>query len=106
MRYEVAEDGALSNGSVFFDMTDAPGDDALDGIKVDVEGNLYVCGPGGLWVLSPVGERLGLLQAPRGSAQPCVRRRRRQDAVHRRADQHLPDPARHRRHPPELIHPN
>jgi gluconolactonase len=64
MRYEVAEDGALSNGSVFYDMTDAPGEDALDGIKVDVEGNLYVCGPGGLWVLSAEGERLGLLKLP------------------------------------------
>ena len=64
MRYEVAEDGALSNGSVFYDMTDAPGEDALDGVKVDVEGNLYVCGPGGLWVLSPEGERLGLLKLP------------------------------------------
>lgn len=62
MRYEVAEDGALSNGTVFYDMTDAPGEDALDGVKVDVDGNLYVCGPGGLWVLSPEGERLGLLK--------------------------------------------
>src|SRR5439155_30042 len=58
MRYEVAEDGALSNGTVFYDMTDAPGEDALDGVKVDEAGNLYVCGPGGLWVLSPEGERL------------------------------------------------
>jgi gluconolactonase len=64
MRYEVAEDGALSSGTVFYDMTDAPGEDALDGIKVDEAGNLYVCGPGGIWVLSPEGERLGLLRLP------------------------------------------
>ena len=27
-------------------MTDEPGEDAIDGIKVDPEGSLYVCGPG------------------------------------------------------------
>jgi gluconolactonase len=64
MRYGVARDGALSNGSVFYDMTDAPGEDAIDGIKVDEAGNVYVCGPGGIWVLSPEGERLGLLKLP------------------------------------------
>ena len=25
-------------------MTDAPGEDAIDGIKVDPDGNLFVCG--------------------------------------------------------------
>jgi gluconolactonase len=50
--------------AVLFDMTDAPGDDAIDGIKVDVEGNLYVCGPGGIWVISPAGERLDLIELP------------------------------------------
>jgi gluconolactonase len=64
MRYEVVNDGALSNGAVFYDMTDAPGEDAIDGIKVDEAGNLFVCGPGGIWVLSPGGERLGLLGLP------------------------------------------
>src|SRR5205809_909768 len=53
MRYEANADGMLANGKVFFDMTDAPGEDTLDGMKVDPQGNLYVSGPGGLWVLSP-----------------------------------------------------
>ncbi len=47
MRYEVQPDGSLKNGKLFFDMTSAPGEDALDGIKVDKAGNLYVSGPGG-----------------------------------------------------------
>jgi gluconolactonase len=64
MRYEIDETGAAVGGSVFYDMTDAPGEDALDGLKVDVEGNLYACGPGGIWVLSPQGEKLGLLHLP------------------------------------------
>jgi gluconolactonase len=33
-------------------------------MKVDEAGNLYVCGPGGIWVLSPDGERLGTLRLP------------------------------------------
>jgi gluconolactonase len=65
MRYEVNADGTVGNGRVFFDMTAAPGEDALDGIKVDRAGNLYVSGPGGLWVISPEGKHLGTIRAPR-----------------------------------------
>jgi gluconolactonase len=64
MRHAVAPDGSLSDGAVFFDMTDAPGEDGIDGIKVDPDGNLYVCGPGGIWVLSSQGEHLGTLRLP------------------------------------------
>jgi gluconolactonase len=64
MRYEVGPDATLTNGRVFFDMTGAPGEDAIDGIKVDRAGNLYVSGPGGLWVISPEGRHLGTIIAP------------------------------------------
>ena len=64
MRYEVRPDGNLANGRVFFDMTGAPGEDALDGMKVDQGGNLYVSGPGGAWILSPEGKHLGTLGGP------------------------------------------
>lgn len=65
MRYEVNMDGTLSKGRVFFDMTGAPGEDAIDGVKVDQQGNLYVSGPGGLWVISPAGKHLGTIIPPR-----------------------------------------
>jgi gluconolactonase len=61
MRYDLEAGGP---GEVLCDMTAAPGEDAIDGIKVDPEGNLYVCGPGGVWVLTPAGERLALLKLP------------------------------------------
>lgn len=64
MRYDINQDGTLSNGKVFFDMTSAQGEDALDGVKVDQKGNLYVSGPGGLWVISPTGKHLGTIIAP------------------------------------------
>jgi gluconolactonase len=64
MRYDVEKNGTLSNGTVFFDMTHSPGEDAIDGIKVDREGHLYVSGPGGLWILSAGGTHLGTIRAP------------------------------------------
>jgi gluconolactonase len=64
MRYEVRSDGSLAGGRVFFDMTAAAGEDAIDGIKVDRLGNLYVSGPGGLWIISPAGTHLGTIKAP------------------------------------------
>jgi gluconolactonase len=57
-------DPETGGGDVLFDMTDAPGEEAIDGIKVDTDGNLYVCGPGGIWLLSPDGEHLGTLALP------------------------------------------
>lgn len=64
LRYDVNPDCTLSNGRLFFDMTNAPGNDALDGLKVDQEGNVYSTGPGGLWILSPEGKHLGLIKGP------------------------------------------
>ncbi len=64
MQYEVNPDGTLSNGKVFFDMTSAEGEDALDGMKIDQKGNLYVSGPGGLWIISPEGKHLGTIVGP------------------------------------------
>jgi gluconolactonase len=64
MRYPVAADGRLGAGQVFFDLTGAPGEEALDGIKVDQAGNLFVSGPGGAWIISPAGKHLGTIKAP------------------------------------------
>jgi gluconolactonase len=64
MRYEVDADGSLSNGRVFVDLTKASGEDAIDGVKVDRAGNVYVSGPGGLWIFSPAGTHLGTLVTP------------------------------------------
>ncbi len=63
-RFEVKPDGTLANGAIFFDMAGAPGAEALDGLKVDQQGNLYVSGPGGLWVISAQGKHLGTISPP------------------------------------------
>jgi gluconolactonase len=64
MRYEVDASGAVRDAMVFADLTAEPGEDALDGLKVDEAGNVYACGPGGIWIFAPDGERLGLLRLP------------------------------------------
>jgi gluconolactonase len=63
MAYDLAKDGAVSNGRVFFDTTplrkNGPG--GPDGLKVDRAGNVFTTGPGGVVVLSPKGEYLGTI---------------------------------------------
>jgi gluconolactonase len=65
VRYPIAPDGSASGpGELFVDLTDEPGEDAIDGIKVDRAGNVYICGPGGIWVVAADGAVLGLLRLP------------------------------------------
>jgi gluconolactonase len=63
-RYELQPDGTIKNGKLFFDFTPIKGEDAIDGVKVDVEGNVYVSAPGGLHIVSPEGKHLGTIVAP------------------------------------------
>jgi gluconolactonase len=43
----------------------AAGDDGyVDGMKIDERGNVYVTGPGGVWVYAPDGTRLGTIEVP------------------------------------------
>lgn len=60
MAYDVGPEG-LSNSRVFVDAsgTDAPG--TPDGLKVDLDGNLFATGPGGVWVIAPDGTHLGTI---------------------------------------------
>jgi gluconolactonase len=68
MRYEVKPDGTLAKGTVFYDFTRIAEPVALDGIKVDQEGNVYVSAPGGAWILSPAGKALGRIVPPEHDA--------------------------------------
>jgi gluconolactonase len=64
MRYDVDLARTPWAGRVFHDLTGAPGEEALDGLKVDTRGNVYVSGPGGVWILSPEGTHLGTIRGP------------------------------------------
>ena len=61
--FDVKADGTLDNSRVFFDatpMTKTRGG-LPDGLKVDVDGNLWATGPGGVLVISPEGRHLGTI---------------------------------------------
>ncbi|MBL8728918.1 MAG: SMP-30/gluconolactonase/LRE family protein [Planctomycetes bacterium] len=52
-------DGSLGPGRTFLDLTQVAGDTAIDGLEVDAKGNVYVCGPGGIWIVGADGAVLG-----------------------------------------------
>jgi gluconolactonase len=65
--FDVGPDRALSNGRVFAENI-GDGDLAkgglVDGMKADEEGNIYVTGPDGVWVIGTDGEHLGTIEVP------------------------------------------
>jgi len=64
--YEVAADGTLSNGRLFFDeIGNGVIEEGIpDGMKCDERGNVWVTGPGGVWIINARGEHLGVLEVP------------------------------------------
>lgn len=63
--YPVSDDGTVGDGAIFLDATAAikAGEQGnADGMAIDSEGRLYATGPGGVWVISPEGKKLGLIR--------------------------------------------
>ena len=61
MAYDL-DDSGVTNARVFYDVNDQQEPGAADGLKVDVDGNLFATGPGGVWVLAPDGTHLGTIK--------------------------------------------
>ena len=61
--YDVAADGTLHNGRLFADMAH-PEPGSPDGMKVDVEGNLYCTNALGIWTFAPDATFRGLIPLP------------------------------------------
>jgi len=62
--YDFHSDGSVSNGRIFGTEAGPPKSGVPDGIKVDTGGNLYITGPGGIWVWDPEGHHLGTILMP------------------------------------------
>jgi len=61
--FTVRADGTLGDSRVLLDMaSDDPG--VPDGLKVDVQGNVFCTGPGGVWVCRADGTFLGRIILP------------------------------------------
>jgi gluconolactonase len=64
MRYTVKPDGTLTAPKLLYDATSDTRAGAPDGMKVDVQGNIYSAGPGGVWIFSPEGKPLATIVMP------------------------------------------
>jgi gluconolactonase len=64
MVYQVEEDGSLQNEKLFCDAGAAADTlkGAPDGLVVRKDGIIFATGPGGVWVLTPGGEHLGIIK--------------------------------------------
>jgi gluconolactonase len=58
--FDVQPDGGLKNGRLFYQMEKEGS--GPDGMKVDIEGNVYCRGPGGIHVTDPKGKLLGVIK--------------------------------------------
>jgi gluconolactonase len=61
---ELDAHGRMVRRRIFADMSSDETDGVPDGMKVDVEGRVYCTGPGGTWVFTPDGARLGIIRTP------------------------------------------
>ena len=69
--FGVLKDGKIDEGKIFFDATDmvTAGKKGLpDGLAIDIHGNLWATGPGGVLVFSPEGRHLGTIQTGEATA--------------------------------------
>ena len=69
-RFDVLDDGRLAHGKVWASVRgEGPG--VPDGMKLDSQGHLYCCGPGGIHVFDAQGECLGIIRMPEQTANLC-----------------------------------
>jgi gluconolactonase len=64
--YDVGANMELQNGRLFGKEEGRGG--SPDGLRVDVKGNVYCTGPGGVWVWDPEGTHLGTIMLPESTA--------------------------------------
>ncbi|HUE80505.1 MAG TPA: SMP-30/gluconolactonase/LRE family protein [Pyrinomonadaceae bacterium] len=64
--FDIMTDGTVGNDRIFAELRPwAPHIKGVpDGMEVDSIGNLYVTGPGGVWVFNQDGKRLGIIATP------------------------------------------
>ena len=67
--WDVKPDGTLANGRVFFEgIGTGTSGGVVDGMKCDEHGNVWVTGPAGVWVITPEGEHLGVIEVPENTS--------------------------------------
>jgi gluconolactonase len=62
--YDFHMDGTISDGRIFGEEPGGKDDGVPDGMKIDQKGDLFVTGPGGIWVWDKTGRHLGTVVMP------------------------------------------
>ncbi|HTV59506.1 MAG TPA: SMP-30/gluconolactonase/LRE family protein [Verrucomicrobiae bacterium] len=62
--YDFGRGANLTNGRIFGEEPGGKDDGVPDGMKVDRSGNVFVTGPGGIWVWDSSGHHLGTIEMP------------------------------------------
>jgi gluconolactonase len=68
LSYDVLPDGTVKNERVLLAFTGAEGRGVPDGMKIDVRGDIWTTGPGGIRIVQPDGHVLGQLKLPQTAA--------------------------------------
>lgn len=70
--YDLGPDGMRTSGPhLFLDANGMKGPGNPDGMKIAADGTMFCSGPGGMWILAPGGEKLGLIEDGAPIANCC-----------------------------------
>ena len=70
--YDIVPNGSLTNGRVFYDVSNEKGAGGCDGLKIDNNGNVFATGPGGVWIFTKAGELIGKIKINGTSVANCA----------------------------------
>ncbi|UZD24084.1 SMP-30/gluconolactonase/LRE family protein [Algoriphagus halophytocola] len=70
--YDLAKDGSITSGRIFYDASNSSEPGLCDGFKIDKKGNVFASGPGGIWIFNKSGEILGKIKLEGATAANCA----------------------------------
>lgn len=70
--YDLASDGSLQNGRVFYNPGSIREPGGCDGFKIDKKGNVFAAGPGGIWIFTKEGKLIGKIKVNNLTAANCA----------------------------------
>lgn len=70
--YDIAANGSLASGRIFYDVSDQTAPGGCDGFKIDKNGNVFAAGPGGVWIFTKAGKLIGKINVKGVTATNCA----------------------------------